>query len=73
MQRKVKYMLMSCHQNAGQNHNIQIAKISYGNVALLKYLLTTVTNKNLIQEAIKKGLHSGNAFYHSVQVFSSAV
>jgi hypothetical protein len=28
---------------------------------------TTVTNKNLIQEEVKKGLNSGNACYHSVQ------
>jgi hypothetical protein len=27
----------------------------------------TVTNRNLIQEEIKRGLNSGNACYHSVQ------
>jgi hypothetical protein len=31
------------------------------------YLGTTVTNKNLIQEEIKRRLNSGNACYHSVQ------
>jgi hypothetical protein len=32
-----------------------------------KYLETTVTNQNSIQEEIKSILKSGNAFYHSVQ------
>jgi hypothetical protein len=32
-----------------------------------KYLGTTVTNQNLIQEEIKRRLNSGNACYHSVQ------
>jgi hypothetical protein len=37
------------------------------NVPQFKYLETTVTNKNLIQEEIKWRLNSGNAYYHSVQ------
>jgi len=32
-----------------------------------KYLETTVTNQNSIQEEIKSRLKSGNACYHSVQ------
>jgi hypothetical protein len=32
----------------------------------LRYLGTTITNQNLIQEEIKR-LNSGNAGYHSVQ------
>jgi hypothetical protein len=28
---------------------------------------TTVTSQNLIQEKIKRRLHSGNAYYHSVE------
>jgi hypothetical protein len=32
-----------------------------------KYLETTVTNQNLIQEEYKRKLNSGNACYHSVQ------
>jgi hypothetical protein len=31
----------------------------------VKYLGTTVTNQNLIQEEIKRKLNSGNACYHS--------
>jgi hypothetical protein len=37
------------------------------NVAQFRYLGTTVTNQNLIQEEIKTRLNSGNACYHSVQ------
>jgi hypothetical protein len=64
---KTKYMLLSPHQNAGQNHNIKIGDRSFENVAQFKYLGTTVTNQNVIQEEIKRRLNSGNACYHSVQ------
>jgi hypothetical protein len=47
---KTKYMLLSRHQNAGQNRDIEIANRSFGNVSQFKYLGTTVTNQNLIQE-----------------------
>jgi hypothetical protein len=33
----------------------------------VKYLHFNITNRNLIQEEIKKRLNSGNACYHSVQ------
>jgi hypothetical protein len=64
---KTKYILLSRHQNAGQNQYISIANRSFENVAQFKYLGTTVTNQNLLQEEIKRELISGNAYYHSVQ------
>jgi hypothetical protein len=60
-------MLLSRHQNVGQNRDTKIAKRSFENVSQFKYLGTTVTNKNLIQEEIKRRLNSGNACYRSVQ------
>jgi hypothetical protein len=57
----------SRHQNADQNQDIKIANRYFENVSQFKYLGTTVTNQNLIQEEIKKRLNSGNACYHSVQ------
>jgi hypothetical protein len=41
-------------------------------VSQFKYLGTTVTNENLIQEEIKRRLNSGNACYHSVQSLLSS-
>jgi hypothetical protein len=64
---KTKYMLLTRHQNVGRNRDIKIANRSFENVSQFKYLGTTVTNKNLIQEEIKRSLSSGNACYHSVQ------
>jgi hypothetical protein len=46
---KTKYML-SRHQNVGQSRNIKIANRSFENVSQLRYLRTTVTNQNLLQE-----------------------
>jgi hypothetical protein len=64
---KTKYMLLSRQQNVGQNRVMKIANRSFENVSQFKYLGTTVTNQNLIQEEIKRRLNSGNACYHSVQ------
>jgi hypothetical protein len=69
-------MLLSCCQNAGQNHDIKIVNISFENVEQLKYLGMRVTDKNLILEEVKRRFNLGNAYYHSVQnlfVFSFAV
>jgi hypothetical protein len=54
-------------QNVGQNHDIKIGNRCFENVAQFRYLGTTITNQNLIQEEIKRRLNSGNACYHSVQ------
>jgi hypothetical protein len=45
----------------------KIGNRSYENVSQFKYLGTSVTNQNLIQEEVKRRLISGNACYHSVQ------
>jgi hypothetical protein len=50
---ETKYMLLSRPQNAGQNRDIEIANRSFENVSQMKYLGTTVTSQNLIQEEIK--------------------
>jgi hypothetical protein len=62
-----KYMLLSRHQTVDQNRDIKIANRSFQNVSQFKYLGTTVTDQNLIQEEIKRRLNSDNACYHSVQ------
>jgi hypothetical protein len=69
---KTKYMLLSCHQNAGQNHDIKIANRSFENVAQFRYSGTTVTHQNFIPGEIWRRLNSGNVCYHSVQNFLSS-
>jgi hypothetical protein len=60
-------MIMSRHQNSGQNQNIRIANDLFEKVAKFKYLGTTLTNQNDIHDEIKSILNSGNACYYSVQ------
>jgi len=71
---KTKYMVMSRDQNAGRSHNIKNDNSSFESVEEFKYLGTTLTNQNFIQEEIKSRLKSGNTCYHSVQnLFSSSL
>jgi hypothetical protein len=67
MQMVISNMSLSRHQNAGQNHDIKIGNRCFENVEQFRYLGTTITNQNLIQEEIKGRLNSGNACYRSVQ------
>jgi hypothetical protein len=64
---KIKYMLMSHCQKAGQRHSIKIANRSFEEVTKFKYLRTTLTNQNCMHEEIKSRINSGTACYHSVQ------
>jgi hypothetical protein len=48
------------------------ALVAFENVSQFKYLGTTVTSQDLIQEEIKRRLNSGNACYHSVQSLLSS-
>jgi hypothetical protein len=65
-------MLLSCHQNAEENHDIKIGNRAFENVAQFKYLGTTVTNQNLIQKEIKSRLNSDDACYLSVHKLLSS-
>ena len=70
---KTKYMVMSQDQNAGQSHSMNTDNSSFERVEEFKYLGTTLTNPNSIQEEVKSRLKSGNVCYHSVQNFSLTV
>ena len=60
-------MVMSRDQNTGRNHSVRIDNSTFERVEEIKYLGTTLTNQNSIQEEINSRLRSGNACYHSVQ------
>jgi hypothetical protein len=64
-----KYMLLSRHQNAGQNYDIKSENRRFENVAHFRYLGKTIINQNLIRKQItrKRRLNSGNTCYNSVQ------
>ena len=53
---ETEYMVMSQDQNAGRSHNKKTEKGEE-----FKYLGTTLTNQNSIQEEIKSRLKSKNA------------
>ena len=70
---KPKYMVMSRDQNEGLSHNMKVDNSSFKWVEEFKYLGTTLTNKNSIQEEIKSRWKLGNACYHSVQNLLSSI
>jgi hypothetical protein len=63
---KTKYMLLSFHQNACQNPKMKIGNRSFENVSRFEYLGPTVTKQTLVQEQLKRKLHSGNVCCNSV-------
>ena len=64
---KTKYTVMSRDQNAGRSHNMRMDNRSFEMVEEFRYLGTTLTHKNSIQEEINSRLKSGNACHYSVQ------
>jgi len=64
---KTKNMTVSRDQNAGRIHSMKNDNSSIERVEEFKYLETTLTHQNSIQEEIKSRLKSGNACYNSVQ------
>ena len=67
-------MVMFRDQNAGRSHSIEIDSSPFEMVEEFKYLETTLTNQNSIEDESKSRLKSGNACYHLVQnVLSSSL
>ena len=64
---KTKYMTVFRDQNAGRIHSMKMDNSSIERVEEFKYLGTSLTNQNSIQEEIKIRLKLGNACYFSVQ------
>ena len=67
-------MVMSGDQNAGRSHNMKNDYSFFERVEEFKYLGTTLTDQNCIQEEFKSRLKSGNFCCRSVQnIFSSGL
>jgi hypothetical protein len=64
---KTKYMIMSRHPNSGHNQNIGLTNERFESAAKFKYLGTTLTNQNGINDEIKSRLNSVNPGYYSDQ------
>jgi GTP-dependent phosphoenolpyruvate carboxykinase len=64
---KNKYITVSRDQNAGRIRSMKMDSNPIERVEEFKYLGTTLTNQNSIQEEIKNRLKLGNACYYSVQ------
>ena len=60
-------MIMFHDQNAGRSHNKKTDNCSLEREEEFKYLGTTLTKQNYIQEEFTSRLKSGNSCYHSVQ------
>ena len=66
---KTKYMVLSRDRNAGRGYSVKNDNSSTERVEVFKYLGTTLTDQNSIQEEIKSRLKLGNACYYSVHNF----
>jgi hypothetical protein len=58
---RTKYMVVSRHQNLGQNHNSLISNRCFENGVKFRYLVVIVTSRNCIHEKIKRRFNSGNS------------
>ena len=65
-------MVMPRDQNAGRSHIVKADYSSFQRMEKSKYLGTTLTNQNCIQEEIKSRLKSVNVCYHAVQELLSS-
>jgi hypothetical protein len=72
MLRKLKYMVMSPYQHAGQDHNIKTGK-PCERVEQFRYLGATLTNQNNILEERKSILKLGTACYPVQNLLSSSL
>ena len=60
-------MAVSQDQNVRRSHNIKIDNSSFKTTEKSKYMGTTLTYQNSIQEEMKGRLKSRNTCYHSMQ------
>ena len=65
-------MVMSQDHNAGRIYSTKIHNGTFERVEKFRYLGTTLTNRNSIQEIIQCRMNSVNLSYHSVQNLSSS-
>ena len=63
---KCKYMVISLDQNAERSHNTKTNSSSFERVEEFRYVGTTVSDQNSIQEKMKSRLKSGCSCYYSV-------
>ena len=74
LKKKTKYIAMSWDQNTGRIHNIKIYNNSFESLEHFRYLRTSLTHQNYIQEGNKCRLKSQNACYRSVKnILSSSL
>jgi len=55
---RTKCVYMSCEQNAGQNHNINVSYKSFENVVRFRHFGATLTNQKYISEQTKSKVNS---------------